>query len=120
MNVFTFTGNLGKDCRVGNGVLGFAVAVKSGFGNKEQTLWVDCSLWGKRAEGKLSEYLVKGAQVAVSGELGQREHDGKVYLTCNVSSVDLIGGRDTAKSAANPALSKPDNKAPEADEDIPF
>lgn len=50
MNVFTFTGNLGRDCRTGNAggtsVCNFSVAVKSGYGQNEQTIWVDCALWG--------------------------------------------------------------------------
>ena len=96
MNVFTFTGNLGKECRTANNgtaVCNFAVAVKSGFGDNATTLWVDCALWGKQAESKLVDYLVKGQQVAVSGELGMREHDGKSYLTCRVSSISLVGGQ---------------------------
>lgn len=101
MNVFSFTGNLGKDCRIGNAggtaVVNFNVAVKSGYGQNEQTLWVDCSLWGKQAESKLPDYLLKGQQVAVSGELGSREHEGKTYLTCRVASISLIGKRDDSK-----------------------
>tara|TARA_R110001606_G_scaffold345049_1_gene493772 strand:+ start:24 stop:440 length:417 start_codon:yes stop_codon:yes gene_type:complete len=96
MNVFTFTGNLGKECRTANhgtSVCNFAVAVKSGFGEKAVTMWVDCALWGKQAESKLVDYLVKGQQVAVSGELGMREHEGKSYLTCRVSSISLVGGK---------------------------
>jgi single-strand DNA-binding protein len=73
MNVLSFTGNLGNDCRMGQAgqstVCNFTVAVKSGFGQSEQTLWIDCALWGKQAESKLPDYLVKGQQVAVSGEL---------------------------------------------------
>jgi single-strand DNA-binding protein len=97
MNVFTFTGNLGRECRTGNNgttpVCNFAVAVKSGFGDNATTLWIDCALWGKQAESKLVNYLVKGQQVAVSGELGMREHEGKSYLTCRVSSINLVGGQ---------------------------
>lgn len=97
MNIFSFTGNLGRDCRTGNAggnaVVNFAVAVKSGFGQNEQTLWVDCALWGKQAESRLPEFLVKGQQVAVSGELGTREHDGKTYLTCRVAQISLVGGK---------------------------
>lgn len=103
MNVFTFTGNLGKECRTANNgtaVCNFAVAVKSGFGDKAITLWVDCALWGKQAESKLVNYLVKGQQVAISGELGMREHEGKSYLTCRVSSISLVGGQATQQQAA--------------------
>lgn len=113
MNVFTFTGNLGKDCRTGNqggtAVCNFTVAVKSGYGDKEQTLWLDCALWGRQAESKLPQYLTKGAQVAVSGELGTKDHEGKTYLTCRVSSISLVGGkRDDAPSAPSaPASARP-------------
>ena len=97
MNVLTITGNLGKDCRKGDvggtSVLNFSVAMKSGFGDKAVTIWVDCALWGKQAESRLSDYLLKGQQVAVSGEMGTREHDGKTYITMRVNSIDLIGGK---------------------------
>jgi single-strand DNA-binding protein len=134
MNVFTFTGNLGKDCRSGNqggtAVCNFTVAVKSGYGDKEQTLWLDCALWGKQAESKLPQYLTKGAQVAVSGELGTREHEGKTYITCRVSSISLVGGkRDEAPSSAPAAAQRntpPARPSPKSggfdafDDDIPF
>ncbi len=128
MNVFSFTGNLGKDCRKGTGstaVLNFGVGVKSGFGDKAQTIWIDCALWGKQAESKLSDYLLKGQQVAVSGELGTREHEGKTYLTCRVNSIDLVGGRrdESAPQQSRPAQQPAAKPAPDYDsfdDDIPF
>lgn len=131
MNIFSFTGNLGKDCRIGSAdsgstVCNFNVAVKSGFGDKEQTLWIDCALWGKQAESRLPDYLLKGQQVAVSGELGSREHEGKTYLTCRVNNVDLVGNKGaTEASATQPAQSaatKPVAQAPvdDFDQDQPF
>lgn len=78
---------------------GFSVAVKSGYGDRAQTLWIDCALWGRQAESKLVDYLKKGQQVAICGELGTREHEGKTYLTCRVESIDLIGKRDDATSS---------------------
>ena len=127
MNVFTFTGNLGKDCRMGTAgsstVCNFNVAVKSGFGDKAQTLWVDCALWGKQAESKLPEYLLKGQQVAVSGELGSREHEGKTYLTCRVNSIDLVGGKSDSPASSQPSAPQhqPQHKpVDDFDDDIPF
>lgn len=109
MNVLTATGNLGQDCKTNNvsgtAVCNFSVAMKSGFGEKAQTVWLDCSLWGKAAEGKLPEYLVKGQQVAVSGELSTFEADnGKTYLKLRCNSVDLIGKRDESPA---PQQSRP-------------
>lgn len=97
MNVFCFTGNLGGDAKVnstgGSTVANFSVAVKSGFGDKAQTMWIACALWGKQAESKLIDYLTKGQQVAITGELSTREHDGKTYLQVRVSTIHLVGGK---------------------------
>ena len=130
MNSFNFTGNLGSDCRTGNAggtaVVNFSVAVKSGWGDKEQTIWIDVALWGKQAESGLVGYLTKGQQVAVTGELSTREHEGKTYLTVRANSVDLVGGKsDSAPSPSQPVqqsnpapASTP--KADDFDDDIPF
>lgn len=123
MNVWTISGNIGNDCRKGSAggtaVVNFSVAVKSGFGEKAQTVWVDCSIWGRQAEGKLPDYLVKGQQVVVSGELGTREHESKTYITLRVNSIDLVGGKAEGgqQSAPRPAA----QQVPEPDiGDIPF
>lgn len=106
MNIWNITGNLGKDAQVrsagGTSVASFSVAVKSGYGEKQQTIWVDCSIWGKQAESRLIDYLKKGQQVAVSGELGTREHEGKTYITLRVLSIDLVGKRDDMPSTSQP------------------
>ena len=128
MNLLCFTGNLGKECRIGDvggtAVCNFSVAVKSGWGDKAQTLWIDCALWGKQAEGKLPGYLTKGQQVAVSGELGTREHEGKTYLTCRVSSIDLVGRREDAAAASpgqqSSAAAEPAQMPFDDSDNIPF
>ena len=101
MNVLTITGNLGKDVKVnnvgGSAVANFSVAAKAGYGDKEQTIWVDCALWGKQAESRLIDYLKKGQQVAVSGEMGTRDYDGKTYITMRVNSITLVGGRNDSQ-----------------------
>ena len=108
MNIFTFTGNLGNDCEVkyaasGTAICNFSVAVKSGYGDKQKTNWVRCSLIGKRAEGQLPGYLLKGTQVAVSGELELQEWEGQngkgAALSVVVSNIDLIGGNQQGNQA---------------------
>lgn len=111
MNVFSATGNLGQDCRrnnvSGTSVCNFSLAVKAGYGDRAQTIWMDCAIWGKQAESRLPEFLVKGQQVAVSGELSTREHEGKTYLQLRCNSVDLIGKRhESAQPAPLPVQSK--------------
>jgi len=127
MNVFAFTGNLGHDCRTNNvngtTVANFSVAAKAGYGDKEQTLWIDCALWGKRAEGGIVQYLTKGQQVAVHGELSTREHEGKTYLQCRVNDVTLVGGKPSGAQAApqqQPPQPQTPQQPPQMDDDIPF
>jgi len=108
MNIFTFTGNLGKDCEIGqtkNGgaVCKFSVAVKSGFGDNQKTNWVNCRIYGKRAETALPNYLLKGTQVAISGELelAEWESNGTMNkaLMLAVKEIDLIGGKSDQQAA---------------------
>lgn len=102
MNVFTFSGRLGRDAtlrntRGGDPVLSFPVANEVGFGERKTTQWIECSLWGKRGE-RLHDYLTKGAQVVVSGELTLREFERTggtpgASLSVRVTEVTLVGGR---------------------------
>lgn len=133
MNIFIFTGNLGKDSEVrqlpnGTTVCGFSVAVTSGYGDKKKTSWVRCGLFGKRAEGQLPQYLVKGQKVAISGELtlDEWEKDGQKHsaLKVNVDSLDLIGDKkpDEAQSQQQQAPQQQQDQSSGFDalEDIPF
>ena len=105
-NVFSFTGTIGRDAEVryapsGLAVLNFTVANNIGFGDKQQTLWIQVTLFGKRAEGQLQNYLKKGQQVFVSGELTQSEYqakDGttKTSLDLNANIIDFIGKKNEA------------------------
>lgn len=117
MNVLTASGNIGRDAEVrsagGTAVAGFSLAMKSGYGDKAQTIWLDCSLWGKQAESGLVQYLKKGQFVVVSGELGTREHEGKTYITLRCNSVTLGGKSEAApQSAARPDPQPAPRQAP--------
>ena len=100
-NVFSCVGTCGRDAELrytpqGSPVLSVSVANNIGFGDKQQTLWILVVLWGKRAEGNLKDYLKKGQQVFVSGELSQNEYkanDGtmKTRLELNATVIDLVG-----------------------------
>ncbi len=139
-NVFSFTGTVGRDAEVrytpsGLAVLSVTVANNIGFGDKQQTLWVRVALFGKRAEGGLQNYLKKGQQVFVSGELTQSEYkanDGsmKTSLELNANIIDLIGKRSensVSQQAYQPSgqqsaasQSGRDNFSEDYDDDIPF
>lgn len=128
-NVFSFTGTVGRDAEVrttpnGQTVLNVTVANNIGFGDRQQTIWVRVALWGKRAEGQLQNYLKKGQQVFVSGELSQREYqanDGttKSSLELNANIIDLLGKRNDQGSVAQPQQSYQPQQAPAAQPSIP-
>jgi single-strand DNA-binding protein len=139
-NVISFTGTVGRDAEVrylpsGQAVLNVSVANNVGFGDKQQTLWFTVALWGKRAEGQLQNYLKKGQQVFVSGELIQREYQAKdgstrTSLEVNANILDLVGGkREGEQQSARQPAQRPapqSNAAPPLpggdnwDDDIPF
>ena len=138
-NVFSFTGTVGRDAEVkampsGQTVLNVTVANNIGFGDRQQTLWVRVALWGKRAEGQLGNYLKKGQQVFVSGELSLREYQGtdgttKSSLELNANIIDLVGKRSESaqmppsQNYAQGAVQSnypQDNFAAAFDDDIPF
>ena len=128
MNNWNFTGNVGKsDMRYlpsGEGILQFSVAVSSGYGDKKQTTWANCALFGKRGEA-VAQYVQKGVQVGVSGEVtlrpwtdkeGQQRHN----LEVRVNDLTLLGSRPNQESASG--VAQPQSNEPDFDDDssIPF
>jgi single-strand DNA-binding protein len=94
MKTISIAGNLGKDAvvrrtQVGDAITGFSVTVSEG--REKPTTWFDCSIFGKRGEA-LAQYLTKGSRVAVAGDFGTREHEGRTYLQIRVDQITLLGG----------------------------
>ena len=128
-NVFSFTGTVGRDAEVsyapsGVAVLNVTVANNIGFGDKQQTLWIRVILFGKRAEGQLQNYLKKGQQVFVSGELTKSEYkanDGttKTSLELNATIIDLLGKKNESAAPVRQAP-KADVAYDDFDDSIPF
>lgn len=122
MNVFNAIGRVGRNAQVrytpaGKAVAGWSLAVDDGWGQNKQTVWLDCSLWGDRAE-KLAPFITKGAQIGVTGSIGTREHDGKTYVTLRVHDVTLIGGKIESRQTEPSRQAAP--VADEFPDDIPF
>lgn len=109
-------GNLGADAQVktanGREFVTFRVAHSWNFTAQDGTvnsgtIWVDCI--GNNLKG-LVEYLKKGTQVYVEGEISLRIYSSKqdrcmkAGLTIHVQSVQLIGGKteDVPKEVINP------------------
>lgn len=100
----TVAGRLGKDAetrQAGNSsVTGFSVAGDTGFGDRKQSHWFNCSLWGKRGEA-MQQYLSKGQEVVVIGEYSEREYNSKQYKELNVLDVKLMGGSQSQGQQQN-------------------
>lgn len=128
---------IGKDAvtrftQQGKPVTGFSAAFDTGWGDNKKTYWLDVSGWGERYE-KVSQYLTKGSQVLLEGDIGTREHEGKTYLTLNLSELKLAGGKQEGQGGGSggsrggaPQRERPqratDNRVEDEfqDSDIPF
>lgn len=134
MQTLTLAGTVGRDAELrntpsGDQVLNFSLAIDNGkdkSGNKREPTWFDCSLWGKRAAA-LAPHIRKGDKLAVTGRPLGREHNGKVYLGCNVQELTFMGGgkRDDAgghdaKKTAYDAQSPGGFGGGDMDDEIPF
>jgi single-strand DNA-binding protein len=109
MNLHVLAGNIGQDPRLNSiqtatgpmSVLNFSLAVQKrqkGPDGKNLTLWVECSLWGTRAES-LAPYLKKGSKITVSGESdveAYNANDGTVRakMVLRISDLTMQGGGD--------------------------
>jgi len=130
MNVLNAIGNVGKDCEIrhtpnGDVVAQFSFALTSGYGDKQITTWLNCNLWGKRAE-TLAPMLLKGTKIGITGELTNRPYtakDGaeKHSLEVRVSDVTLLGKPSGESVSQQPKTSKDNEQSNDVDsEEIPF
>lgn len=117
-NNFSAVLRIGKDATTRQAgsttATGFSGANNVGWGDKQQTLWINCTIFGERGS-KSAQYIKKGGQLWVCGELSQREYDGKQYLELNVSQFDYIGNKQQSQHHEQ----KSNGYAPEPDE-LPF
>ena len=99
----------------GMAVCKFSIAVnkfrKSGEQRTEETHFFDIVLWGLSGES-LNQYLIKGKQGAIDGELRQNrwEQDGqprsKIEIVAN--NVQLLGGSPSGGSSAPSSRTQPE------------
>jgi len=141
MNKYIALARLGRDAEVRQAgqttVANFPAAVDVGFGDNKSTLWLDCALFGKRAEGALVQYLTKGTQIVVEGEINLRQYqkqDGThgAAVTLKVQDLTLVGGQsEGSQKSQQPQRQQPaQNQRPaqgsmpepidDFDDDIPF
>lgn len=122
MLTMTIAGNVGKDAVLrntqgGDPVLGFSIAIDNGKdknGNKRDSTWVQCSIWGKRAD-TLSSHIVKGTKLVVSGKPSVDVYEGKGRLTLSVQDLTFMGGTKERSEQESQTNSRAD-----LDDEIPF
>lgn len=136
VNHVTIIGRLTRDAELkytagGQAVCKFSIAVnrrkKSGDQWIEEANFFDVVLWGKSGEA-VNQYLVKGKQIAVEGELRQDrwEQDGqnrsKVEIMAN--NVQLLGGGQDRQQPSAPQPLRPAPTPTDGDsmyeDDIPW
>ncbi len=138
-------GNLGRDPEMrytpsGSPVTSFPVATSRKYTTtdgqlKEETVWFRVQVWGKQAE-TVNQYLTKGRQVLVEGNLIGDENGGPKIWTdkegkprasfeVRAFTVRFLGSkRDSAPAAAQPtsgaAPSEMGTEEPTGSEELPF
>jgi single-strand DNA-binding protein len=111
----------------GMAIANFAIAVnrrvKKGDQWADEASFFDLALFDKQAEG-LNQYLVKGTQVGVQGELRQErwEKDGQKHskVQVHVNNLQLVGGGKREGSAPASESSGAQASPEEYKDDIPF
>lgn len=113
INRVVLVGRLTRDAELSYTNTGFAltkfsIAVnrrkKSGDQWVDEANFFDIVIWGKRGEA-LNQYLTKGQQIAVEGELRQErwEKDGmkRSKVSIEATNIQLLGGRNSERSSSN-------------------
>lgn len=130
MSTIIVCGRLGKDaeCRTlqsGKKVAQFSIADEVGWGDKRTTQWIQCAMFGERAE-KIAPHLTKGKLVEVVGtpQAEGWEKNGKVSaaIKVTVNEVKLHGGgkRDSDEPVADRGRATSGSGPAHLDEEIPF
>lgn len=119
MNVCIFSGRIGQDPQAGqlsNGdpKLSFSVAVQTGRKDNPSTMWIRCTMFGRRAQA-LESMLSKGMKISVQGSIKLDEYQGKdgapkQALSMIVSDIELMGEPAEKRQAVNkPAFGDDDD-----------
>ncbi|MBN2655684.1 MAG: single-stranded DNA-binding protein [Spirochaetales bacterium] len=111
INRVILVGRLTREAELSYTTSGFALtkfSIAINRRKKQGDQWVDeanyfdCVLWGKRGES-LNQYLQRGQQVAVEGELRQErwEQDGmkRSKVSVEVTNIQLLGGKSEGSSS---------------------
>ncbi|MBI9094177.1 MAG: single-stranded DNA-binding protein [Sphaerochaeta sp.] len=143
INIVSMTGRLTREIEIkytkgGTPVGKFFLAVnrnkKRGDKWEDEASFFECAYFGKAAEG-LAQYLVKGKQVGISGEMRQerwiQDEQNHSRVVVIVTTLSLMGSKDENQNRPSNNTSRPPQQTrsnppqttqgPEYfDDDIPF
>ena len=116
----------------GTPVTSFSVAINNGYGEKQQTDFVNCVAWNKTAEF-VTKNFTKGKMIIVIGRITTRSwetQDGKRAYATEVVANEVNFGEsktspqlNTPQTAAQPPMQDDDDDftpLDEEDDDLPF
>lgn len=92
----------------GKAVTNFGIAFDVGFGDRKKAVFLDCAIWGKRAE-TFAQYVFKGHQVGLTGSLDQDEWADKATgakrtkVKMQVNDFTLLSNKEVAQKQGPPA-----------------
>ena len=100
------------------------LASSHGWGDRETTTWVGCTMFGRRAES-VARLLSKGSYLTVRGAVYETaSEDGKRWLNCDVDDIDLppraVNAGAAPATQERPAAYGTDRSHNGGDDDIPF
>ena len=124
LNSVSCTARLTKDAiqktlPTGTDLTEFDVAVNTGFGEHQDTMFLSCTMWGKQGK-TVCPYLKKGGEVALTGSISLQKwigkSDGAEHMKLALNVRDLVLKGTKPKESTTPL----DTTHVVVDEEIPF
>lgn len=129
INSVIIHGRLTRDAELsylstGTPKLAFSLANNTGYGDYAKVHYFDCEKLGKGSDG-LAQYLVKGTEVIIRGELNQNrwvtaEGEKRNKVRIRVVELDFVSKQSKDYEPETDDTKSPFTSALENDDDIPF
>ena len=135
MNKVQLIGRLTKDpelryTKSNIAVANYSIAVNDGYGEKQQTQYINISTWGKSGEF-VSKYFKKGQAIAIVGRLNNNNYEDKngnkrYSIEVVTEDIEFIGNKKEEKVQQEEVLvpnnykSNYENTLTPDDEDLPW
>lgn len=136
MNKVQLIGRLTKDpdlryTKLNIAVASYTIAINTGYGEKQQTDYINISSWGKSGEF-VSNYFKKGQAIALVGRLRNNNYEdsnGNKRYTVEVITEDIefVGSKNEKQNGQDEEIEKEQSISSEyqsnlilTDDDLPF